>query len=167
MGGMRYESLADLPPAARQQVAAKMLAQKGGGSQEKPETRKSKYGNRKAEVNGISFDSQKEARRYEFLVAAENAGLIYDLRLQQDFTLQEAYTTPEGFRVRAIRYRADFTYKVAAKAIACGGAAEPFWRSVRSGELVVEDVKSRATKTKDYTIKRKMMADRGYIIREV
>ena len=33
--------------------------------------------------------------------------------------------------------------------------------------MVVEDVKSRATKTGEYMMKRKMMADLGHIIREV
>lgn len=33
--------------------------------------------------------------------------------------------------------------------------------------MVVEDVKSRPTKTKVYAMKRKLMADRGYSIREV
>ena len=57
----------------------------------------------------LHFDSQKEARRYDELAALERAGKIRDLRLQVDFTLQEAYTDGEGRRVRAIRYRADFT----------------------------------------------------------
>ena len=68
--------------------------------------------------------------------------------MQVDFTLQEAYTDSEGRRVRAIRYRADFAY----------------WR-YGDGEsaqvrYVVEDVKSRATRTKDYIMKRKMMKER-------
>lgn len=58
----------------------------------------------------LHFDSQKEARRYDFLIERERRGEIRDLRLQVDFTLQEAYTDAEGRRVRAIRYRADFTY---------------------------------------------------------
>ncbi len=51
------------------------------------------------------------------------------MRLQQDFTLQEAYTTPDGRRIRAIRYCADFCYE----------------RKTQNGwEKIVEDVKSRA-----------------------
>ena len=50
----------------------------------------------------------KEARRFDFLIERERRGEIRDLRLQVDFTLQEAYTDMEGHRVRAIRYRADF-----------------------------------------------------------
>lgn len=97
----------------------------------------------------LRFDSQKEARRYDHLLLRLRAGEIEDLRLQVDFTLQEAYTDAEGRRVRAIRYRADFTYR-------------------ERERLVVEDVKSRATKTKEYLIKRKMMKDRlGIDITEV
>ena len=59
----------------------------------------------------LRFDSQKEARRYDELAALERAGKIRDLRMQVDFTLQEAYTDGEGRRVWAIRYKADFSYK--------------------------------------------------------
>ena len=34
-------------------------------------------------------------------------------------------------------------------------------------QLVIEDVKSKGTKTKEYEIKKKLMADKGYIILEV
>ena len=71
---------------------------------------------------------KKEARRYDHLTLRQQAGEIHDLRLQVDFTLQEAYTDQEGRRVRAIRYRADFTYRE------------------RDGRLVVEDVKKQAHK---------------------
>ena len=104
----------------------------------------------------LRFDSQKEARRYDELAALERAGAIRELRMQADFTLQEAYTDSEGRRVRAIRYRADFTY----------------WEydNEKSAwvRYVVEDVKSRATRTKEYVIKRKLMKERFNIdIQEV
>lgn len=99
----------------------------------------------------IKFDSQKEARRYDELIQRLRAGLIRDLRLQVDFTLQEAYTDEKGHRVRAIRYRADFTYRIP-----------------DTDALTVEDVKSRATRTREYLIKRKMMKDKlGITITEV
>lgn len=104
----------------------------------------------------LRFDSQKEARRYDELAALERAGAIRELRMQADFTLQEAYTDGEGRRVRAIRYRADFTY----------------WEydNEKSAwvRYVVEDVKSRATRTKEYIMKRKLMKERFSIdIQEV
>lgn len=68
-----------------------------------------KYGNKKAVRNGITFDSQKEAARYDQLMLRLCAGEIRDLKLQPEFTLQEAFTTPLGERVRAIKYRADFS----------------------------------------------------------
>ena len=95
--------------------------------------------------------AQKEARRYDFLIERERRGEIRDLRLQVDFTLQEAYTDAEGRRVRAIRYRADFTYYEGAQ-----------------GRQVVEDVKSRPTRTREYAMKKKMLKDRfGIDITEV
>lgn len=110
-----------------------------------------KYHNEPTEARGILFDSKKEARRYEELIVMLHAGEIEDLRLQQDFTLQEAYTTIDGRRIRAIRYCADFAY-----------------RKTGDGERIVEDVKSRATKTKSYVIKAKMMQERfGVAIKEV
>lgn len=99
----------------------------------------------------IRFDSMKEARRFDWLIERERRGDIRELRLQVDFTLQEAYTDTEGRRVRAIRYRADFTYYEGAQ-----------------GVKVVEDVKSRATRTKEYAMKKKMLKDRfGLEITEV
>ena len=107
----------------------------------------------------LRFDSQKEARRYDELAALERAGKIRDLRMQVDFTLQEAYTDGEGRRVRAIRYRADFTYVRVKETI-----GEYTFRD----QLVVEDVKSRATRTKEYIMKRKLMKERFNIdIQEV
>ena len=41
-----------------------------------------KYGNKKAVRNGITFDSQKEAVRYDQLMLMLCAGEIRDLKLQ-------------------------------------------------------------------------------------
>ena len=136
-------NVSDLPPKAQQQVFRKMQAQK----QEKQR----KYHNQPCEVDGVKFDSQKEARRYRELMALLRAGKIRDLKLQPQFTLQESYKTPEGKRVQAIRYVADFSY------FDCD-----------LGKDVVEDVKSRATKTRVYEMKRKLLLERfGIEIREV
>ena len=113
-----------------------------------------KYGNRKTVRNGITFDSQKEAARYDALMLLLAAGEIKDLKLQPEFTLQEAFTTPQGERVRAIRYRADFAYR----------------KRVREGvdtrwERVVEDVKG--FRTKDYELKRKLMLGLGVTVTEL
>lgn len=63
----------------------------------------------KTKVDGIPFDSQKEARRFIELRSLLKAGKIRNLKLQPQFTLQESYVTPEGERVRAVRYVADFS----------------------------------------------------------
>ena len=77
------------------------------------------------------------------------AGEIAELKLQPQFTLQESYVTTEGERIRAIRYVADFSY----------------WQR---GEPVVEDVKSRATATAQYKLKKKLMQERfGISVMEV
>lgn len=172
MSGLRFESLADMPEGMRKIAAGKLLEGTGkalpvaGASEKAP-----KYHNVKTDANGIMFDSKKEARRYEYLCMAQKLGVIRDLRLQVDFTLQEAYTTADGLRIHAIRYKADFTYKTVSAGY---DRMEPldredleFWRSLWPGALVVEDVKSRGTRTGKYMMKKKMMADKGYIIREV
>ena len=154
-------------------MAGKLLSQPSRAQQvaEQPETKKSKYHNEPTVVNGIKFDSRKEARRYEQLMLAMELGAIKDLRLQVDFTLIEAYTDHTGKRHRALRYAADFTYIVAVagydRLAALGYEDIEYWRSVGAGSKVIEDTKTRGTKTRVYINKKKMMADRGYIIREV
>lgn len=158
--------LEDLPPKARAQAAKQM---KGGA----PKT--SKYHNRKAarqtpDGRTITFDSQKEARRYDELMVLLQAGKIKDLKLQPQFTLQEAYTTPEGIRSQAMRYQADFSYKRAGK-----DSVEDYpEHGIASYTMetkwipVVEDVKSPATKTRVYEIKKKLLRERlGVEITEV
>ena len=113
-----------------------------------------KYGNKKTVRNGITFDSQKEAARYDALMLLLAAGEIKDLKLQPEFTLQEAFTTPQGERVRAVRYRADFSYRRRVKE-----GADTRW------ERVVEDVKG--FRTKEYEIKRKLMLGRGWRVEEL
>ena len=130
--GIRLE---DLPLRAQQQALAQLKTAQIQKAR--------KYRNEPEMAEGIRFDSKKEAGRFRELQA----------RLQQDFTLQEAYTTPDGRRIRAIRYCADFCYE----------------RKTQTGwEKIVEDVKSRATRTQKYIIKRKMMQDRyGIEIKEI
>ena len=172
MAGLRFESLADMPEGMRKIAAGKLLE---GAEKPLPVAgtlgKTSKYHNVKTEAKGIVFDSQKEARRYEYLCMAQKLGVIRDLRLQVDFTLQEAYTTAEGLRIHAIRYKADFTYRTASAGYDRMELLDredlEYWRGLCPGALVVEDVKSRATRTGKYMMKKKMMADKGYIIREV
>ena len=85
------------------------------------------------------------------------AGEIRKLKLQAEYTLQEAYTTPEGERVQAIRYRADFAYERNAGHDTYG---YEYWVPV------VEDVKG--VKTDVYLLKKKLFREKqGYDITEV
>lgn len=135
----------DLSPSAQKRAMQLYAAAGGGGGK----TTESKYHAEKDVRGKLKFDSKKEARRYDALVMLLRRGEISDLRVQPEFTLIDAYTTPDGERVRALRYRADFSYR-------------------RNGELIVEDVKSAATRTRVYLNKRKMMQEKyGITIREV
>ena len=175
----------DLPPAYQEQALRKWAEQERKKKRQpipcpadaepgKPAKYHNKPTERVTPAGAVlRFDSQKEARRYDELAALERAGKIRDLRMQVDFTLQEAYTDSEGKRVRAIRYKADFTYL---RKMENGGLTKvpcldgKGYRLVHNPEwkMVVEDVKSRATKTKTYAMKRKMMKERFNIdIQEV
>ena len=119
-----------------------------------------------ADGNIIKFDSQKEARRFDELILMLKTGQIKELKLQPQFTLQEAYTTPEGKRVRAIRYQADFSYD---RRDPKEEESAAYWGfECTSWEHVVEDVKSKATKTRVYSMKKKLMHDRfGITVQEI
>lgn len=68
-----------------------------------------KYHSKKTTVDGIEFDSKKEAKRYCELKMLEKAGKIKDLRLQYQFVLQPPFRK-NGKTIRAITYVADFVY---------------------------------------------------------
>lgn len=69
-----------------------------------------KYFNKKVIVDGIKFDSKKEAKRFTELKLLKRAGLIKELELQKTFELQPKYTNNKGEHIRAITYKADFFY---------------------------------------------------------
>ena len=152
MSGLRFESMADMPPRMRELYARQKLDLSGAAAPaplHKGRQGKEKYRNTPTERAGIRFDSQKEARRYDELMVMLWAGIISDLRLQPQFTLQESYITEAGERIRAVRYTADFSYKF-------------------GGKLVVEDVKSKPTRTKEYMRNRKFMRSKfGIDIQEI
>lgn len=94
-----------------------------------------KYNAQKTEVDGITFDSKKEASRYVELKYMEWTGEIQYLSLQPEYELQAAFQAPDGEKIRAIVYRADFIY----------------WKN---GHCIVEDVKG--VQTPVFKIKAKM-----------
>lgn len=144
---MQIDDISKLPERYQKQIMAKMAERERGKPAPAKRPKPGKYRNVKTEENGIKFDSKKEAKRYLELMARREAGEIDDLRLQVNFTLQEGYTKPDGERVRAIVYKADFTYK---KRDENGGYTL----------YIVEDVKSKATKTRAYEIKKKLMREK-------
>lgn len=108
-----------------------------------------KYGNKKTTLNGITFDSKKEARRYSELLLLEKAGAIHDLQTQVKYVLIPSQRDPETGKVieRECAYKADFVY-------------------TENGKTVVEDTKG--FRTKEYIIKRKLMLQvHGIRIREI
>lgn len=68
---------------------------------------RSKYGNRKVEIDGHNFDSRAEARYYAELNLREKAGEILFFRLQPRYLLQEAFEKNKK-KHRKIEYVADF-----------------------------------------------------------
>lgn len=99
-----------------------------------------KYNNTKKTVDGITFDSILEARRYAVLKSRLEAGTISDLRLQPHYTIMEGYKDLSGTYIRPVQYIADFSYINA------------------DGKRIVEDVKG--VRTEAYAIKRKLIRDR-------
>jgi hypothetical protein len=97
-----------------------------------------KYSNKKTTVDGIKFDSKREANRYQELKLLEKGGVISNLDLQPCFTLLEKFTDKMGKKHRAIKYKADFRY---------------YDNEIE--EEVVEDVKGM--KTDVYKIKKKLL----------
>ena len=96
----------------------------------------SKYHAKRTTVDGIQFDSAKEAKRYTKLRDMEEAGEIEGLRLQVPFEILPSFEC-EGVKYRGMKYIADFVY-------------------YRDGVRVVEDVKG--AKTPEYRLKKKLMA---------
>mgnify|MGYP003454909530 FL=1 len=69
--------------------------------------KKSKYNNKKLTIDGHTFDSEMEARYYQFLKAQKALGKIADFELQPKFELLEAFKK-DGKSYRKIEYVADF-----------------------------------------------------------
>lgn len=68
---------------------------------------RSKYGNKKTEIDGIKFDSKLEAEYYQLLKFQKAHGHIQDFELQPRYQLQESFKF-NGKTYRAINYVADF-----------------------------------------------------------
>lgn len=102
----------------------------------KENQKQSKYKNKKVVIDGIKFDSKKEANRYLELKLMEDTDYIKDLELQKKFELIPKYEI-NGRKVRAMNYICDFYYY-----------------DILKDKYIVEDVKGM--KTQVYKLKKKM-----------
>lgn len=83
--------------------------------QQTAKPKRSKYGNRKTVVDGITFDSKREAERWLYLRAREEAGEISHLERQPIFKLsvgdRPVLIRSKGYpNGRQAKYAADFAY---------------------------------------------------------
>ena len=94
-----------------------------------------KYQNKKTIIDGIKFDSKKEAKEYLKLKKMEENGEIENLRLQVPYLLLPSQKGKKRTE-RPVKYIADFVF-------------------IKDGEEIVLDTKGM--RTADYIIKRKLM----------
>ena len=113
----------------------------------------SKYHSKKTEVDGILFDSKREAQRYQQLKLMEKAGVICDLKRQVKYELIPAQDINGKCVERAVTYTSDFEYYVLKPLNVRTVMADPDAMAI--GQHVVEDVKGMRTDV--YKIKRKLM----------
>lgn len=95
-----------------------------------------KYHNKKITIDGITFDSKKEGKRYTELKLLLKANEIKDLELQPRFELQPSFKK-NNKTYRKIEYIADFKYF-----------------DNRLNKIIIEDTKGY--RTKEYMLKKKL-----------
>lgn len=76
-------------------------------------------------VDGIWFDSRKEANRYNILKVAQASGYISNLKVHPRYVITEACEV-QGVKQQAVTYAPDFEYE-------------------HEGQLITEDVKGMVT----------------------
>lgn len=113
----------------------------------------SKFRNKKTPVDGITFSSRREAKRYQELKILQQAGEIAELKLQPSWTFyvdgNPVLIRSQGFpNGRLAKFVADFSYVT------------------KDGEFVVED--SKGFRTDVFKWKKALMeACHGIVVREV
>ncbi len=112
----------------------------------------SKYKAVKTTVDGITFDSKSEAKRYHELRLMERAGLIVDLVVHPEFDL-------EVCDVSIGVYEGDFSY------YPCHHNG-PF-KGAPIGPIEVEDVKGMATLPLAKWKQKHLKAQYGIVVREI
>ena len=88
-----------------------------------------KYHNKKTQIDGITFDSKKEAERYRRLKTYEKNGIVHNIDIQVGYNIEV-----NGKLI--CKYIADFVY-------------------TKDGQTIVEDCKG--VKTPVYNLKKKLM----------
>ena len=170
---MHYGKIDDLPPTYQKQAEAKIAAlearreavrksmqkrrktrpNKGTEAPAVPQ-RGNKYHANKVEIDGMVFDSQKEACRYAELKILQDSGVISGLRTQVEFELLPVQKDENGKVIEhAAKYVADFVY--------CDAL---------TGCWVVEDVKGykKGAAYNIFVLKRKMMLQKyGIRVKEI
>lgn len=99
--------------------------------------KQNKYKNKKVEYDGKKFDSEKEKAWYIKYKLMEKSGEITDLKLQVPFNILETFRLNDK-TYRKMKYVADFTFYD------------------KEGKYHVVDAKGY--KTKEYLLKKKLMA---------
>ena len=99
-----------------------------------------KYNAKKLTIDGIKFDSKKEANRYQELKLLERAGEISGINIHPKFRLSDGFDW-NGKHYRPIDYYADFSY-----------------HDLDTGKVVIEDVKG--VKTTVFRLKMKLLLQR-------
>lgn len=147
---MRF-SLEDLPPQFREQVMVKVAIaeakRRTQAREAEDEQKQNKYRAKKVEgclADGTphTFDSIKEADRYNELALMQSAGQISDLEIQKKFLLIPSQKMSDGSTLRGIDYICDFAY-------------------IQNGEQRIEDVKGyknpASAAYRVFQIKKKLM----------
>ena len=97
-----------------------------------------KYHNTRVTLDGITFDSKAEARRWGELKLLHEAGVIHKLRTHPRYTLLDPFEC-NGVKYRGIVYEGDFEY-------------------VENGVTICEDVKGKVTAV--FALKKKLFINR-------
>ncbi len=131
--------------------------------------RRRKYGNTKVIMDGIQFDSQREAARYQQLKLLERAGRITDLQTQVKYVL---IPTQRAASFEVYKSGPNKGRRKPGKVLECECSYIADFVYTQDGETVVEDVKGYRDPASagyaKFVIKRKLMLERyGIRINEV
>lgn len=131
--------------------------------------RRRKYGNTKVIMDGIQFDSQREAARYQQLKLLERAGRITALQTQVKYVL---IPTQRAASFEVYKSGPNKGRRKPGKVLECECSYIADFVYNQDGETVVEDVKGYRDPASagyaKFVIKRKLMLERyGIRIKEV